>query len=83
MYAERVGLSPDPAVLAKDPGIIAIVAQGVEAGNAKLSRIEQIKRYEILSTFWEPGGTELTPTMKLRRKPITAKYSSVIEALYT
>ncbi|HSV39775.1 MAG TPA: long-chain fatty acid--CoA ligase [Nocardioidaceae bacterium] len=82
MYAERVGISPDPAVLAKDAGVLAIVAKGVEDGNTKLSRVEQIKKFELLSTFWEPGGTELTPTMKLRRKPINEKYSAEIEALY-
>jgi len=81
-YAEKAGLTPDPAVLAKDPGILAIVASGVEAGNAKLSRVEQIKKYDILPTFWEPGGAELTPTMKLRRRPINEKYADRIEALY-
>ena len=82
MYAEKAGLAPDAAVLAKDPGVLAIVAKGVEEGNEKLSRIEQIKKFELLPTFWEPGGTELTPTMKLRRKPINEKYADKIEALY-
>jgi len=82
MYAEKAGLAADPAVLAKDPGVLAIVAKGVEDGNQKLSRIEQIKSFELLPSFWEPGGTELTPTMKLRRKPINEKYSENIEALY-
>jgi long-subunit acyl-CoA synthetase (AMP-forming) len=29
-----------------------------------------------------PGGEELTPTMKLKRKPIAAKYQAEIEKLY-
>ncbi len=82
-YAEKAGVSADPAVLAKDPGVVALVARGVEDGNERLSRVEQIKRYEILDSFWEPGGTELTPTMKLRRKPINEKYADRIEALYS
>ena len=33
-------------------------------------------------TEWQPGGEELTPTMKLKRKPINEKYGEEIEALY-
>jgi long-subunit acyl-CoA synthetase (AMP-forming) len=68
---------------AADPGIRARVAEAVERANANLSRVEQIKRYAILDVDWLPDGDELTPTMKLRRKPIAAKYAAVIEALYT
>jgi long-subunit acyl-CoA synthetase (AMP-forming) len=51
-------------------------------GNSKLSRVEQIKRFIIVGTAWEPGGDELTPTMKLKRKPIAEKYSTETEKLY-
>ena len=44
--------------------------------------MEQIKKFKILPTDWEPGGDELTPTMKLKRKPIAEKYKDEIEALY-
>jgi long-subunit acyl-CoA synthetase (AMP-forming) len=82
-YAERTGLcNASGMALSCDPGVAQIVADGVAAGNEKLSRVEQIKKYEILPTFWEPGGTELTPTMKLRRKPINEKYADRIESLY-
>jgi len=43
---------------------------------------EQIKRFTILPTEWLPAGDELTPTMKLKRKPIAEKYAAEIEALY-
>ncbi|CAM4497266.1 fatty acid--CoA ligase FadD11 [Nocardia ninae] len=71
------------AALAADPGVIAEIARGVAAGNTKLSRVEQIKRFTILPAFWEPGGDEITLTMKLRRKPIAAKYAPDIDRLYT
>ncbi|GAA5093301.1 fatty acid--CoA ligase FadD11 [Nocardia iowensis] len=70
------------AALAADPGVIAEIARGVAAGNAKLSRVEQIKRFTVLPSFWEPGGDEITLTMKLRRKPIAAKYAPDIDRLY-
>ena len=82
-YAEKAGVAADPAVLSKDPGLIAAVQAGIDAGNAKLSRVEQIKKFEVLPSFWMPGGDELTPTLKLRRRPISEKYAAEIERLYT
>ncbi|MHB8689747.1 MAG: AMP-dependent synthetase/ligase [Solirubrobacteraceae bacterium] len=67
---------------ADDPDVLAEIEAAVEHGNARLSRVEQIKRFKVLGEAWGPGGEELTPTMKLKRKPITAKYAAEIEALY-
>jgi long-chain acyl-CoA synthetase len=58
------------------------VQAAVDEANDKLSRVEQIKKFAILPMQWEPGGDELTPTMKLKRKPIDEKYADQIEALY-
>jgi long-subunit acyl-CoA synthetase (AMP-forming) len=58
------------------------VERGVEAANEQLARVEQIKKFKLLGEEWEPGGDELTPTMKLKRGPIHEKYSSEIERLY-
>ncbi|MGE2813724.1 fatty acid--CoA ligase FadD11 [Mycobacterium heidelbergense] len=82
-YAAQLGL-PDATAeaLAAHPEVIARIAAGVAAGNVKLSRVEQIKRFRVLPTLWEPGGDEITLTMKLKRKPIMAKYAAEIEELY-
>ena len=69
--------------LAGDERVRAAVQAAVDAANAKLARVEQIKRFEIVPGDWLPGGEELTPTMKLKRKPIAEKYESAIEALYS
>jgi long-chain acyl-CoA synthetase len=68
----------DPA----DPAVIARVQDEVDAANAHLSRVEQVKRFRLLSAEWLPGGDELTPTMKLKRRPIAARYAGEIDALY-
>jgi long-chain acyl-CoA synthetase len=76
-----ITLDPDVApAFAGD--VAAEVERGVAAANEELARVEQIKRYTILPGDWQPGGDELTPTMKLKRKPIHAKYAEEIEALY-
>jgi long-chain acyl-CoA synthetase len=59
------------------------VQEGVDEANSKLSRVEQIKKFTILPEEWAPGGDELTPTMKLKRKPIAEKYADEIEGLYS
>ncbi|MBJ8341902.1 long-chain fatty acid--CoA ligase [Antrihabitans sp. YC3-6] len=83
VYAAQRGLhDASAAALAVDPELVAAIADGVAAGNEKLSRVEQIKRFTVLPTFWEAGGEEITLTMKLRRKPISTKYSAEIDALY-
>ncbi|MGD1348657.1 fatty acid--CoA ligase FadD11 [Mycobacterium seoulense] len=82
-YAAQLGLADtSPAALATHPEVIARVSAGVAEGNAKLSRVEQIKRFRILPSLWEPGGDEITLTMKLKRKPIMTKYASEVEELY-
>jgi long-chain acyl-CoA synthetase len=65
-----------------DDAVQAEIAAAVEQGNQRLGRVEQVKRYRILDEPWSPGGEELTPTMKLKRKPIAEKYASDIAALY-
>jgi long-chain acyl-CoA synthetase len=59
------------------------IQAAVDDANEKMARVEQIKKFTILPEQWEPGGDELTPTMKLKRKPIDEKYAEEIEALYS
>jgi len=81
--AEKVSASPDPAELAGNEKVIAAVQEEIDAANEQLARVEQIKKFTILPTDWQPGGDELTPTMKLKRKPIAEKYRAEIEELYS
>jgi long-chain acyl-CoA synthetase len=82
-YAERHGLADATAeALATHPDVLAQISAGVADGNAKLSRVEQIKRFRVLPTLWEPGGEEITLTMKLKRRPIMTKYAAQIDELY-
>ncbi len=60
----------------------AEVERGVDAANDQLARVEGIKKFKLLDDEWLPGGDELTPTMKLKRKPIHEKYATEIDELY-
>jgi long-chain acyl-CoA synthetase len=81
-----ITLDPDvaPGFISQhgEEAVEAEVQRGVDAANEQLARVEQIKKFTVLETEWEPGGDELTPTMKLKRKPIHQKYEREIEALY-
>jgi long-chain acyl-CoA synthetase len=65
-----------------EDGVLAEVERGVNAANEQMARVEAIKKYKVLPNEWEAGGDELTPTMKLKRKPIHQKYEKEIEELY-
>ncbi len=74
--------SDDPSALARHQGIREEVQRGVDAANATLSRTEQIKKFVIVPEFWEPGGAYVTPTMKLKRRPVEAGYAELVNDLY-
>ncbi|HWO48729.1 MAG TPA: long-chain fatty acid--CoA ligase, partial [Solirubrobacterales bacterium] len=82
-WAAKQGIDADGvAALAENEQVLAAVQAAVDEANAKMSRVEQIKRFELLPEDWLPGGDELTPTMKLKRRPIADKYEAEIEGLY-
>ncbi len=81
--AEHELADPSLAAMASEQTVLDEVTAGVELANSRLSRVEQIKRFNVLPCDWPPAGDELTPTMKLKRKPISEKYAAEIEALYS
>jgi long-subunit acyl-CoA synthetase (AMP-forming) len=83
-FAAQHGL-PDGSIATMAAEALALkeISDGVQRANSHLSRVEQIKRFKVLGVDWPPAGDELTPTMKLRRKSISAKYAPDIDALYS
>jgi len=70
------------AELAASPVVLAEVARAVAEANGGLARVQQIKYWELLPVEWTPESEELTPTFKLKRRVVHAKYADVIDALY-
>ena len=83
-FAERHELNLEGSeLLARTPEIQAEIEAIVARANERLARVEQIKKFTVLGSDWAPGGDELTPTMKLKRRPISAKYAQQIEQMYS
>ena len=82
-WAEAHGLGDAPlAELATNPALLAAVGEAVTAANARLARVQQVKRWRLLPQEWTSATGEVTPTLKLRRRVIHASYANVIDELY-
>ena len=62
--------------------VIARIQEEINLYNEKFGHWEQIKRFELTPDFWSIEGGEMTPTLKLRRKPIMDKYKSLFQKIY-
>jgi long-chain acyl-CoA synthetase len=71
------------AELADDDDVISAVQQAVDEVNEQFAQVEQIKRFTLLGEEWLPDSDVLTPTSKLKRRGIHARYAKQIEAMYT
>ena len=67
--------------LREDPGLRDAVQEAVDRANTAVSRAEGIMRFRILPGTFE-AGAELTPTQKVRRDYVLAKYATEVDALY-
>jgi long-chain acyl-CoA synthetase len=59
-----------------------LIQDEVDRVNRSVARVEQIKKFFLLDTQLSAEDEELTPTMKLKRKLVEAKYAQPIEAMY-
>jgi long-subunit acyl-CoA synthetase (AMP-forming) len=80
--AEHAVADTDLATLARDEQVLRAIDIAVQAGNAKLSCVEQIKRYAVLDHDWQPSSDTLTPTALLKRAAIEQRYQGIIDQLY-
>ncbi|HKP57887.1 MAG TPA: AMP-dependent synthetase/ligase [Polyangiales bacterium] len=83
VWANKRGMNdPSLATLATNRELIAEVEAGLTHAMENFGRVEKVKRITILANDWLPDSEELTPTAKLKRRAIHAKYKAEIEALY-
>jgi long-subunit acyl-CoA synthetase (AMP-forming) len=83
VWAQQQGLEVSSlAEIATSEKLHQEIQAAVVQLNSEVSNVEGVKKFTVLSEDWPPGGDELTPTMKLKRKPVSEKYASEIEAMY-
>jgi long-chain acyl-CoA synthetase len=68
--------------LVADLQVIALYGGIVRDVNGALANFETVKRFRVVADEWTQESGELTPSMKLKRRAITARYSAVIADLY-
>jgi long-chain acyl-CoA synthetase len=80
--AARVGVPADPARMAVDERVHAVLQDAVDEVNRQVARIEQIKRFAVLDHDLSQTEGELTPTMKVKRAAVYRRYHELFERLY-
>ena len=70
------------ASLTRSPEIVELIQSEVDRVNKQFARVEQVKKFFLLDRQLTAEDEELTPTMKLKRKLVQAKYAEQIEAMY-
>jgi long-chain acyl-CoA synthetase len=69
--------------LATKQEVIDAVQADLDKVMAEFNNAERVKKVHILGEEWLPDSDVLTPTSKLKRRGIHARYEIEIEALYT
>jgi long-chain acyl-CoA synthetase len=82
-WAEQQGFEDTslPA-LAQDERVRALIADQVDAVNARFAPVEQVKRFAILGQDLSQETGELTPTLKVKRAVVYEKFADVLDRLY-
>ncbi len=83
-FATREGLADNSLEgVAAHPKVAEVIAAGVHEAMDEFNHAEQVKRWVILGVDWVADSDELTPTSKLKRRNIAAKYASEIASMYS
>ncbi|GAA0967447.1 AMP-dependent synthetase/ligase [Acrocarpospora macrocephala] len=82
-WAQANGIAYESlAELAEHPDVLKAVEAAIETANEKLARVQQVKKWRLLPVEWTAETEELTPSLKLKRRVIHAKYAEIIDDMY-
>jgi long-chain acyl-CoA synthetase len=82
-FAAEQGIASDSiSSLARDPKVVQLISERVEAVNKQLAKYETIKKFAVLDRDFTLEGGELTPTLKVKRKVVYQKYKDILDSFY-
>ncbi|MBS1848323.1 MAG: long-chain fatty acid--CoA ligase [Actinobacteria bacterium] len=82
VWAAEHGLPGDLVSLAAAPEVRAEIEAGLERVMEPFNHAEQVKKFTVLGDDWEPDSDVLTPTSKLKRRGVLARYEHQIDEMY-
>jgi long-chain acyl-CoA synthetase len=81
-WAEEHGRAFSLEALTEDPDIRDAIESAIAAVNDRHARVEQVRKWRLLPNEMGVATGELTPTLKVKRNVVNAKYRDVIEEMY-
>ncbi len=82
-YLNERGITADAAKpLGEISEVWDLIEKEIERCNGELARFEQVKKFAIVPEDFSVENDMLTPTMKLKRRNIIARYQALIDSLY-
>lgn len=83
-WAAKNGVTfTDLASFSQLPEVRAELQGSLDVANQEVSRVEQIKKFTIVSDVWTPDSGEITPSLKLKRNVVLDRYRDAIEGMYS
>ncbi len=83
-WADKKGiqLEADRSTWGTNPKVIDRISKEIDEANEGFAKWEKIKQFRLTPDEWSIDAGHLTPTMKLRRKEVKAKYLDLYESIY-
>ncbi|HTK66111.1 MAG TPA: AMP-binding protein [Pseudonocardia sp.] len=81
-WARERGLPTELPSLAREPALLAEVDAAVARANERFNAVERVRRHTVVGDVWLPDTDVLTPTAKLKRRGVAARYAAEIDAMY-
>jgi long-chain acyl-CoA synthetase len=81
-WARKNNAVNDIAALIENPAFVKAIAAAIDRVNAGMSPLEKIRRFALAPEGFTIDNAMLTPSLKIRRHMIRAKYGEALEKLY-